>query len=187
MRNQAGSNWIVKASVFSLSTTLAGIVSGLVFSFVGSVVPIDIRLAFASLLSLVGIVIASLELGGRRLQLLQCNRETPQNWVHKGPIHWAIQNGLALGSGFANRLGFWLWYVIPAGAFFVGIPLYGAILYGVYGFVRGVMVWVLIYGPAKKYGEEFGDRLIGYNRVARLITTGQLLLLGIVTAVVVGL
>lgn len=187
-RNQAGSSWVIKGVVFSLSTTLAGVISGFVLGWLGSIVSLDIRLAVISLLSLASIVIAILELGGWQvLQLLQCDRETPQSWVHKGPIQWAIQNGLALGSGFANRIGFWLWYAIPLGAFFVGSPVFGALLYGIYGFVRGIMVWVLISGPAKKYGEEFADRLIGYNKIARLITTGQLLFLGIVVAIVIGL
>jgi hypothetical protein len=187
MRNQAGSSWVKKAVIFSLSTTLAGMISGFVLGWVGSLARLDIRLAFASLVSLTGIIIAILELSGRRLHLLQCDRETPQSWVHKGPIQWAIQNGLALGSGFANRIGFWLWYSIPLGAFLVGSPVLGACLYGIYGLVRGTIVWALIYGPAKKYGEELAERLIGYNKIARLITTGQLLFLGIVVAIVIGL
>src|SRR3712207_8459275 len=39
---------------------------------------------------------------------------------------------------FRSRIGFWLWYAIPLGAFLVGDPWLGAVVYGTYGFVRGL-------------------------------------------------
>ena len=186
-RNQAGSSWVSKAAIFSLSASFGGLISGWLLGLVGSFVPLNIRIALASLLALAAVVVAAIELSGRRLQLLQCNRETPQSWVHEGPTKWAIQNGLALGCGVTNRVVFWLWYAIPAGAFSIASPILGMVIYGTYSIVRGMAVWVLILGFGRKYGEDWGDRLIGHMEMARLVTTGQLLLPGIVVTIAVGL
>lgn len=186
-RNQAGSNWISKAGVFSLSTCLAGIVSGGLLGVAGSFVAFNIRIAIAIFLALMAIAVAVAELSGYRIGQVQCNRETPQIWVHHGPMRWAVQNGLALGCGAFNRIGFWLWYVIPASAFLAGSPLLGAAIYGMYGFMRGMAIWPIILWLGPRRGGEVGDWLTGRKEVARIITVGQLLVLGVVVTVVMGL
>ena len=154
---------------------------------IGSLISLNIRIAIASLLGLIAIILAIIELSGRNIQLLQCDRETPQRWVHRGPLWWAFQNGLALGCGIANRLGFLLWYVIPIGSLLVANPIWGLIIYGTYSTVRGMAVWVIILGLGRYHKDDLGDWLIRKKETARLLTAGQLLFLGIVITIAVGL
>jgi hypothetical protein len=211
-RNQAGRSWITKAVVYSLSSALAGVAagavlgavgragfgglalsamlgetaSGAVLGAVGSLLPLDFRLAAGSLLAVVAIALGGLEFFGRRIQPLQFDCETPQRWVHRGAITWAIQNGLALGFGATSRIGFWLWYAIPLGAFLVGDPLFGAVTYGIYGLLRalGAVVILLVIMSTKV---DISDWLIERHGTAKILATGQLTLLGVATAIVVGL
>jgi hypothetical protein len=93
-------------------------------------------MAIATVLGIGAIVAGLAELRAGRLPLLQRNRETPQRWLHRGPIQWAILNGLALGTAFTTRLGFALWYAVPCGALLAARPGLGAAVYGAYGCAR---------------------------------------------------
>jgi hypothetical protein len=68
----------------------------------------------------------------------QLDRETAVGWLELGPYRWAVRNGAALGLGATSRLGYWLWYLVPVGAFAAGTPLLGAVVYGAYGLVRSL-------------------------------------------------
>jgi len=175
-----------KAILYSLSTAFAGLVSGGLLGLAGSFVPLNARVAAATLLGLVAVVAAALELSGRRLHLLQCNRETPQSWVHKGPAKWAIQNGLALGCGATSRIGFWLWYSVPLGAFLLASPLAGAAIYGLYGATRGMAVWAIVLGLAPKHA-NWDAWLLRHKETAGVLAAGQLLLLGLAVVIAIGL
>ncbi len=185
-RNQASRSWVSKAVVYSLSSALAGGATGAVLGAVGSLLPLDFRLAAGSILAIAAIVLGGLEFFGRRIQPLQFDCETPQRWVHKGPLAWAIQNGLTLGFGATSRIGFWLWYAIPLGAFLVGNPLFGAVSYGTYGLLRalGAVFIVLVMMRTKV---DISDWLIEHYGIAKILTTSQLTFLGLATAIVVGL
>jgi len=172
--------------VYSLASAFAGGAAGAVLGALGSLLPLDFRLASGSILAVAAIAVGGLEFFGRRVQPLQFDCETPQRWVHKGPIVWAIQNGLALGFGATSRIGFWLWYTIPLGAFLVGNPVFGAVTYGTYGLLRalGAVVVLLIIMGTKV---DISDWLIERHDTARVLATGQLTLLGVATAIVVGM
>ena len=180
LRNQAGGSWISKATVYALASAVAGLVAGTVLGTVGSLLSLDIRLAVAA------IAVGSLELWGRRPQPLQFDCETPQRWVNTGPLRWAIRNGLTLGFGATSRLGFWLWYVIPLGAFLIGNPGAGAAIYGTYSLVRALGAPVILLCSAR-LETDISDRLIAGYDAARVLAAGQLVFLGVATAVVVGL
>jgi hypothetical protein len=185
-RNRAGRSWISKAVVYSLSSALAGLLTGAVLGVVGSLLSLDLRLAIGSVLAIVAAVVGSLELFGRRVQLLQFDCETPQRWVHKGPLRWATRNGLALGLGATSRIGFWLWYVIPLGALLVGDPVFGAVIYGTYGLVRALgAVFILLGTLGLKV--DVSDWLMERYGTARALAARQLLFLGVASAIVVGL
>lgn len=50
------------------------------------------------------------------------------------------------GLGAFTRLGFTLWYAIPAGALIVGDPVFGAVLYAANGVIRtgsASLLWLL--------------------------------------------
>jgi hypothetical protein len=185
-RNQAGRSWITKAIVYSLSSALAGFVAGAILGAVGGLLSLDFRLAIGSILAVAAIVVGGLESLGRPVNLPQLDCETPQRWVHKGPLKWATQNGLTLGFGATSRIGFWLWYVIPLGAFLVGDPRLGAAIYGTYGLVRALgAVFTLL--AMLRLKTDLSDWMIDQYGAARLLATGQLVLLGVATAIVVGL
>ncbi len=152
----------------------------------GSLLSLDIRLAVGSILAVAAIAVGSLELYGRRTQPLQFDCETPQRWVNKGPLRWATRNGLTLGFGATSRIGFWLWYVIPLGAFLIGDPGAGAAIYGTYALVRALGAPAMLLGMTR-LEKDISDRLIEGYGVARVLAAGQLVFLGVATAIVVGL
>lgn len=186
-RNQAGRSWISKAVVFSLSSSLAGIATGALLGAAGSLLSIQFRVASASLLAVVAIALGAFEFSGYHVRPLECNRETPQRWVHMGPLRWALQNGLALGCGATSRIGFWLWYAIPIGAFLTGAVEIGAAIYGTYGVVRGMAVWVIILGLSRHVTDDISLWLIGCAEAARTLAAGQLTILGIAVVIMIGL
>lgn len=106
--------------------------------------------------------------------------------MHKGPVKRAIQNGLALGCGATSRIGFWLWYVVPLGAFLVATPWAGAAIYGAYGVTRGTAVWIILFVLARRY-ENWGEWLLRHKETANVIAAAQLLLLGVVVLIAIGL
>jgi hypothetical protein len=185
-RNQAGRSWISKAVVYSLSSALAGLVTGAVLGAVGSLLPLDFRLAAGSILAVIAIAVGGLEFFGRRVQLPQFDCETPQRWVHRGPLRWATRNGLTLGFGATSRIGFWLWYVVPLGAFLLGDPRLGAIIYGTYGLVRALGA-VFIFLGMLRFKVDISDWLIERYGAARVLAAGQLVFLGVALTFVVGL
>jgi hypothetical protein len=91
-----------------------------------------------------------------------------------------------LGFGATSRIGFWLWYVIPLGAFLIGDPVASAFIYGTYGLVRALGAVVIILGMIRLEA-DISDRLVEGYGTARVLTAGQLVFLGVATAIVVGL
>jgi hypothetical protein len=186
LRNQGGRSWVSKAVIYALASAVAGLVAGAALGTVGSLLPLDMRLAVGSILAIAAIAVGSLELFGRRTQPWQFDCETPQRWVNRGAWRWAARNGLTLGFGATSRIGFWLWYAIPLGAFLVGDPAFGALSYGTYGLLRALgAVFILLGTLGLKI--DVSDWLIERYGVARALAAGQLVLLGVATAIVVGL
>lgn len=153
-RNQAGSTWVRKAVTFNAAAVLAGLGAGAALGFLGGLLPEQPRIGVALLLCAAAIPVAVLELTGRRLPPLQRNHETPQRWLHRGPIRWAIRNGAVLGIAVTSRLGFWLWYVVPLAALLSGSAWWGMVDYGTYGGVRAAGVWLLLAPPLRGRGVD---------------------------------
>ena len=86
----------------------------------------------------------------------------------------------------ASRIGFWLWYVVPVGAILLARPGAGAALYGVYGAARGLAAWGVLLGLGRLLGPEWARWLLAHKPTARRVAAGQLVLLGVATAVAVG-
>lgn len=186
--NQANSNWTLKAFVFSLAGTLSAALTGLVLGLLGSTAPLQMRVAVASLLTLSGVVVGLLSLTLPRFTPLQCDRETPQKWLFRGPIVWALWNGASLGFGATSRLGFWVWYVVPIGSFLVGHPFIGALFYGMYGLVRCASVWARLVGPLRRVpSHEIDLWLLQRNEFAKKAAATYLIFLSLAIAVSVGL
>ena len=128
----------------------------------------------------------SLEFFGRRVQPPQFDCETPQRWVRQGPLRWATRNGLTLGFGATSRIGFWLWYVVPLGAFLVGDPRLGAAIYGTYGLIRALGAVFILLGMLRLKA-DISDWVMERYGAARVLAAGELIFLGVALTIVVGL
>lgn len=66
----------------------------------------------------------------------QLDRETHARWLRHQNWWTVVGNGIELGVGAATRLGYWLWFLVPIGAFAAGDPRAGAAVWGAYGCAR---------------------------------------------------
>lgn len=66
-RDQSGRKWIGTAIVYSLSSILSGFAAGILLGAVGSLLPREPRLASASLLAVLAILIGVFEFHGGRV------------------------------------------------------------------------------------------------------------------------
>lgn len=168
-----------------------GVLAGGVLGIVGSLLALEVRLALASIAAIFGIAIGARELVVGRLPLLQFDRETPQPWIHRGALRWAIQNGLALGCGATTRIGFWLWYAIPIAALLSGNAWVGAGIYGTYGIARALgAVGLLVlfrFGPRLLRRDDVAICVLERRPLAGGVGAGQLVLLSACVAGAFGL
>lgn len=150
--------------------------------------PLNARIAIASVLALVAVILGLLELGPRPWRVPQCDVETPQRWMNAGALRWALLNGVALGTGATSRIGFWLWYAIPISSLLVGDPLKGALIYGLYGLVRGWSVWTFLLLPTRlgMRGDHFGLWVVTHVELSRTIAAAHLIALGTAVTIAIG-
>lgn len=66
----------------------------------------------------------------------QIDHETAGGWLSFEDWRTAAMNGTALGLGASTRLGFWLWYALPLGAWAAGSAWAGATVLAVYAMTR---------------------------------------------------
>lgn len=182
-RNQGGSSWRKKAAALAAASAAGGILAGWVLGALGALLPASARMAVATALGLAAVLVA---VPGRGRGVLHCDRETPQRWVHLGPIRWATLNGFVLGVGATTRIAFWLWYAVPCAALLFGDPVAGAVVYGTYAAVRGLVPYAVMARAVRRPGWDYAGFLLGANRTARLVTRAHLLLVGVVVSWVVG-
>jgi uncharacterized membrane protein (Fun14 family) len=180
-RNQTKS-WRSKSVVFGVGGVAAGIACGGVLGWLGGwALAADERVGLAVIAASVAVVLGVVELAGRRVPLPQWNRETPQEWMDRGAFTGAFLNGAALGSGFATRIGFWLWYAVPVAALLSGSVVLGVALYGTYAAVRvGVTLLLLVSNRWRtaRSGMSLGaitPKILALRPVARTISAWQLL------------
>ena len=122
------------------------------------------------------------------MPVAQLNHETPQRWLHAGALRWATINGLTLGSAFASRIGYPLWYVVPLAALLVGRPLLGAALYALYALVRTGAVYPLLRWRTRTGDPtRVTDALRHLQPVTRRICGASFAVVGAVTFVTFGL
>jgi hypothetical protein len=92
LRRGVNGNWIRNGLVFWIAATLTGIAVGVTLGAVGGTVDGNIRAALATVGGLAAIVIGSIELQGRRVSVVQFDRETPHRWVRRGGTQAALLN-----------------------------------------------------------------------------------------------
>jgi hypothetical protein len=173
--------------LYIVAASLSGAAAGAVLGGAGSLLPLDVRVVVATLLAPVAVCLGGIELAGRRVRPLQCNRETPQRWVRLGPGRWALLNGAALGFGAISRLGFWLWYSLPLGSLLIGDPIVGGAMYGAYALLRSASALGWLIGIRIAHDTEVvSDWLLERASLARAAAAAQLVVIGLVLGVAVG-
>lgn len=136
-RNQQGRGWRPKAVAFAVAATASAMILGLVLGLVGDPIPAGLKMALVGGLACIGVGLAGWQLLARSVRVPQKNCETAQLWMNTGALTGAALNGGALGLGFVTRIGYWLWFAVPSAALIAG-PVNGALVFGLYGLVRGV-------------------------------------------------
>jgi hypothetical protein len=139
-RGNAGP-WQGRAAVYTAAAAISGTFSGAVLGSLGAATPLQLRVLIAMALAACAIAVGIRQTCGA-VPVLQCNRETPRRWLQQGYLRAALKNGVALGNGSTTRVGFWSWYAIPLGALLIGDVGLSALVYGVYGTVRALAVWL---------------------------------------------
>jgi hypothetical protein len=173
--------------VYVAACTLGGTATGALLGALGGVLPANVRAATATALALLAIGAGLAALSGRHIgPPLQCDRETPRDWVDRGRVAWAVRNGLALGFGGSTRIGFAAWYAIGLGALLTGSWLGGAIIYGVYGLTRGAGAWVAMAAIKRTSADRVGLFMMKRYQTSIELTTAQMLMLGVAVLVAVG-
>jgi hypothetical protein len=136
-RTGRDADWRAKALVGVAGASIAGAVAGAVVALLGLAAP-----SSRSIVVTVGAFLLAV-LPVARVPLPQRDAETPQSLLSRGPIAWSALNGGLLGLALTNRLGFWLWYMIPLTAFASASPIVGGGIWAFYGAVRMGVVAVI--------------------------------------------
>lgn len=175
-------------AIYVLAATGSGLLVGALVGWGGSLLDLQARAATATALAIPLLGLSAASLHSAALRPLQCDRETPQRWVHQGPVLWPLKNGAALGFGATSRLGFALWYAIPLGALLSGSPALGALLWAVYGFMRSGSagtIWLL--GTRAGTFDAILEWLPAQKQRAQLLSNAVLMSLSVSTFFAVGL
>jgi heme exporter protein D len=184
MRGQADANRYVKQLLYTLGGTLGGAAAGLLFAALGVLVGDDPRTAIASAAIAVAAMLGVWEAAGRRARLLQLDQETPQRWMHFGPIRWPLANGAALGFAVTSRLGFPLWYVLPILSFASGTLWFGPLLWSVYGASRTSLAWLVLRVMRQRRPDAVLDGLVRLQPPLRRVAGALLIVDAVVLATV---
>ncbi|HEX8087116.1 MAG TPA: hypothetical protein VF529_22750 [Solirubrobacteraceae bacterium] len=170
MRGQAGASAPLKQVLYTLAGAAGGALAGLLFAGAGVLAGADARVGvtLAAVVPLVGLGLW--EASGRRARLAQRDEETPQRWLHLGPVRWAVANGASLGFALTTRLGFPLWYVIPVLAFAAGNLWFGPALWATYGIVRTSLAWWILAYMRNRRPDSVLDGLIRLQPRLRRLT-----------------
>lgn len=176
--------WQVKGLLGLGAGTIAAAAMGLAVGSLGEAVPSPVR---AGVTTVAGVALAVAIV--TRSPLPQFDRETPQSLLNRGPLVWATANGALLGLGLTNRIGFWLWYLIPIATFAMSSPVLGAALWGTYGFARlGILlVASMMMRRNEQAPHTVSARLLGARAHVRPALTVLAFVAGIATAVSAGL
>lgn len=189
LRNQHNSRWWKKAIVFTAASALTGTALGACLGLLGSLaLSTPHREAVGLVLAAIAASVGVYELAVGRVPLVQRNCEVPQRLMQRGPFFGTARYGVSLGAGFASRIGFALWYIVPVSSFLVGDVTAGAAIYGTYAAGRGAAPWLLVL--LSRVAKARGERprvielwLLRSNGVARRLAAGCLFAVAITTAV----
>lgn len=160
---------------------------GVALGAIGLALPPRFRVTLALVAAVAAVVIGLRDIIMPTTKVCGRSAETPQRWMHYGPLLWAFSNGLVLGSGLATRVGFWLWYVLPTAALLSGNPLLAGLIFGSYGFTRGAAPLLLISTArlSARSLEQLSDLLTLRYGWARGRTSSLLLSMGMAVGITI--
>jgi hypothetical protein len=160
------------AIAFTITGGLVGAIAGAFLGALGMLVP------GLQVVGWIGLAVLAIglffELLGRRLPMLNRDAETPRAWIDQGWLRWAVKNGAALSLGVTTRLGFPVWYAIPAICLLGASPVIGALTWGLYGLLRtglSVTAGVRQVGPGGLGGRGSAERLLDLRHHSRLLSS----------------
>jgi hypothetical protein len=190
-RNQQGRSWITKALVFAAFSTASAMLVGATLALLGTLLPRTNLPEAAVVLALLGFVLGLLELTPAKIRPPQIGHETAQRWMNIGALSGSAMNGAALGAGFMTRIGYWAWYVLPAGVLLMGRIDLGILLFGAYGLTRGIVPLIAVAQLLLKPCEArditaLQAWMMSKAAVARSVATGQLILTSVAIFVGIG-
>lgn len=130
-----GASWRRAGAAYVLAAGAAGSAAGASLGSLGSAIGVGVVDRITLVLAAFGI--AAGMTGVRPVRPPpQLDRETPARWLAYGPTAWGMLNGASLGLGAFSRIGWWLWYAVPTGAFISRDAVVGAVVFGAYALTR---------------------------------------------------
>jgi hypothetical protein len=137
--------WWVRGLAFTTSSFIASSATGAGIGYLGGSVEAPARGVVSVALAVAVAAVGTRETTGTMQRLPQRARETSRRQLWVGALfRAAVHNGLSLGFGGGTRIGFAVWYFVPAGAFLLANPVLGALVYGAYGLTRGSAPWIIV-------------------------------------------
>lgn len=187
-RGRRFKGWRARAAIFFLSAVLGSAFIGASLGALGAALSTSGRPAVILGVSLVGAALGGAEILGRRPWVLQRDQATNQRWMRFGATVNSAANGVAMGIGFATRIGYWLWYVLPIVAVLSGSWRTGALLFFAYASVRaGIGVFFAVTGETRRESaHRLQDYLARLNPLMRTICAGTLAVVSVAYAVAMG-
>lgn len=179
------SRWGITVTAFLLGATLAGAAAGFVLGLLGSLVLGDGIGAHARLLVLAGGLVVAVALELVPAAVPGPNRQVNERWLDEF-------RGWVYGVGFGAQLGLGITTVVTSAATYVAMfaaflsadPGWGALVFGVFGAIRGVtpLLAVRVRGP-----EQLRDFHRRFERARGAVAPVSLAaLLGMTAAAVAG-
>jgi len=163
---QTRRRWLQRATVYALSMTLAGALTGLAFSAAGRAVDEvwpDAHLPFAFALGVAALAYALHELELIRLPVPGRDWQVPAGWVRHNFYRSAAIFGGTVGFGVITRVPYATFPILLAWLFVAGDPIYGVAAGLLYGALRALS----IYSSA---GSSAPEDLVGLNQQLMRLT-----------------
>jgi len=136
-------SWIVAALIYTLGSIAGGVVVGALLGLLGSLLSLDLYTEyFPLLISMTALGYSLHEFRILSLPYPQMRRQVPDPWRRRlHPYVVAALFGFLLGIGFTTFIPTATYYIVVLTATLYGSPLYGAVIFSIYGFARASLLW----------------------------------------------
>jgi hypothetical protein len=163
------------AAIFLAVSIVVAALAGATLGALGQLVALPIR----SVLGICAVLAIAVAAVSRPLPW-QFERETSIRWLEYQDWRTAAYNSASLSLGFTTRIGFWMFYLVPIGAFMSGHALVGALVYSIYGTARSGASLVMVVAAMRS--ARITDKVL--NLYASLRTVGDIALFALVGCLV---